>query len=245
MRHVFRYLVDEEPVEGGEIALTDEDSRHLVKVVRRQLGDAVEIIAPGGALWPCQVVGTGNPAVLRVTGPSRPAPPVAPLALWVGLAEPGRLDLVAEKAAELGVRDLGVVVTARAKRVPDPDSWARREARMQRVAVSAARQSGRGVRPVPMGLVPFAHVLETTAPGQGIILDPRAGDSLADVIGGRDPGAALTLLVGGDTGFSGDEADAAVAAGFAAANLGPGVLRAETAAIAAATLALNHMGGLS
>lgn len=96
-----------------------------------------------------------------------------------------------------------------------------------------------------MGLVPFAHVLETTAPGQGIILDPRAGDSLAEVIGGRDPGAAMTLLVGGDTGFSGDEADAAVAAGFAAANLGPGVLRAETAAIAAATLALNHMGGLS
>ena len=89
------------------------------------------------------------------------------------------------------------------------------------------------------------HVLETTAPGQGIILDPRAGDSLAQVIGARDPGAPMTLLVGGDTGFTDSEADAAVAAGFAAAQMGAGVLRAETAAIAAATLALNALGGLS
>ena len=51
------------------------------------------------------------------------------------------------------------------------------------VAVSAARQSGRGVRRVPMGLVPFAHVLETTTPGQGIILDPRADDAFAEVLG--------------------------------------------------------------
>jgi len=245
LRHVFRYLVDEDPVDGAEIALSDDDSRHLVKVVRRQVGDGVEVIAPGGDLWPCEVVSTGNPAMVRVTGPARPAPAAAPLSLWVGLTEPGKLDLVAEKAAELGVARLGVLVTDRAKRVPEPDAWDRRQARMQRVAVSAARQSGRGVRPVPMGLVPLAHVLETTAPGQGIILDPRAGDSLARVIGGRDPGVPMTLLVGGDTGFTDSEADAAVAAGFAAAQMGPGVLRAETAAIAAATLALNHMGGLS
>jgi 16S rRNA U1498 N3-methylase RsmE len=101
------------------------------------------------------------------------------------------------------------------------------------------------VRPVPMGLVPLAHVIETTAPGQGIILDPRAGDSLAQVLGGRDRGAPITLLVGGDTGFTDAEADTAVAAGFSAAQMGVGVLRAETAAIAAATLALNHLGGLS
>ena len=245
LRHVFRYLVDEVPVEGGQIVLDADDSRHLVKVVRRQVGDPVEVIDAAGDLWPCEVVSTGNPAVVRVCGPARPAPAVAPLALWVGLAEPGRLDLVAEKAAELGVRQLGVVVTSRAKRVPEPDAWDRRQARMQRVAVSAARQSGRGVRPVPMGLVPFAHVLETTAPGQGIILDPRAGDSFAEVVGGRAPDAPMTLLVGGDTGFTDAEADAAVAAGFTAAHMGAGVLRAETAAIAAATLALSHMGGLS
>lgn len=245
LRHVFRYLVDEDPVEGGQIVLDPDDSRHLVKVVRRQVGDGVEVISPDGDLWPCEVVGTGNPAVVRVCGPARPAPAVPPLTLWVGLTESGRLDLVAEKAAELGVRGLGVVVTARARRVPEPGAWERREARMQRLAVSAARQSGRGVRPVPMGLVPFAHVLETTAPGQGIILDPRAGDSLAEVVGGRAPDAPMTLLVGGDTGFTDAEVDEAVAGGFGAAHMGAGVLRAETAAIAAVTVALNHMGGLS
>ena len=245
MRHVFRYLVDEEPVAGTEVSLSDEDSRHLVKVVRREVGDEVEVIAPGGDLWPCTVAATGNPALLTVVGPARPAPPVAPLALWVGLAESGRLDLVAEKAAELGVARLGVVVTERANRVPEPDAWSRRQARMQRVAVSAARQSGRGVRPVPMGLVPFAHVLETTTLGQGIILDPRAGDALAEVLGGRNGSVPVTLLVGADTGFSDAEVRAALDAGFTAAHMGAGVLRTETAAIAAATLALNHLGALS
>ncbi len=244
-RHVFRYLVDDQPAEGAELVLDADDSRHLVKVVRRAVGDPVEVIGPDGAMWPCTVVATGSPAVLRVDGPARPAPPVAPLDLWVGLAEAGRLDLVAEKTAELGVARLGVVVTERARRVPDHAQWARRQQRMDRVAVAAARQSGRGVRPAPMGLVPFAHVLETTTPGQGIVLDPRAGDSLAGVLAAHGAGSPLTLLVGGDTGFADHEVDAAVAAGFRAARMGDGMLRAETAAIAAATLALDHMGALS
>ena len=80
LRHVFRYLVDEDPVEGGQIVLDADDSRHLVKVVRRQVGDPVEDIDAAGDLWPCEVVSTGNPAVVRVCGPARPAPAVAPLA---------------------------------------------------------------------------------------------------------------------------------------------------------------------
>jgi len=245
VRHVFRYLVHEDPTPGRELVLGTEDSRHLVRVVRRQPGDLVEVIAPSGNLWPCEVVSTGNPAVVRVTGPMRPAPPIAPLTLWVGLAEAGRLEFVAEKATELGVQRVGVMVTDRATRVPDADAWARREARMQRVAISAARQSGRGVRPVPMGLVAFAHVLATTTPGQGIILDPRADTSLAQVLDRRADGEPLTVLVGPDTGFTDAEVDAACAIGMTSAHMGAGMLRAETAAIAAATLALHSLGALA
>ncbi len=245
MRHVFRYLVHEDPTPGRELVLSNEDSRHLVKVVRRHPGDLVEVIAPSGNLWPCEVVSTGNPAVVRVTGPMRPAPPIADLTLWVGLAEAGRLEFVAEKATELGVQRVGVMVTERATRVPDADAWARREARMQRVAISAARQSGRGARPVPMGLVAFAHVLATTTSGQGIILDPRATTSLAQVLDSRADGEPLTVLVGPDTGFTDAEVDAACAIGMTSAHMGAGMLRTETAAIAAATLALRSLGTLA
>jgi 16S rRNA (uracil1498-N3)-methyltransferase len=244
MRHLFRYVVDQVPVVGAPLTLADDDSHHLARVVRRRAGDEVELITADGTLWPCAVVEPGPPSVVRVTGPGRPGPRVPPVDLWVGLCEPGRLDLLVEKAAELGVRRVGVMVTARAKRVPDDDAWAKRMERMARVAEAAARQSGRGTWPVPGPLVPFADVLNHIAPEQGIVLDPRAAAPLAGVLAARAGDTRVTMLVGPDTGFSDAEVDAALAAGATPASLGDAMLRAETAAIAAATLALAARGGL-
>lgn len=237
MRHVFRYVVGEEPAEGAEVVLGDADSHHLATVVRRRAGDAAELIAPSGDLWPCEVVHPGPPSRVRVTGPPRTPPRVRPVYLWVGLAEGGRLDLIAEKAAELGVAGLGVMVTARAKRVPDDRAWAKRAERMARVAEAAARQSGRGRWPAPGPLVPFNHVLTETVPEQGVMLDPRAAAPLADILRARPGDHPVTLLVGPDTGFDDAEVQAARARGITTAGMGEGMLRAETAAIAAAVLA--------
>jgi 16S rRNA (uracil1498-N3)-methyltransferase len=244
MRHRFRYVVDVQPEDGGVVVLGDQDSHHLARVVRRRQGDAVEAIAPDGTLWPCAVRELGPPASLVVTGPPRPAPPAPPVDLWVGLCDPGRLDLVAEKCAELGVRRLGIMATARARRIPDDASWERRAGRMARVAEAAARQSGRGTWPRPGPLIPFDHVLAETVPGQGIILDPRAPAPLAEALRTCPAGMPVTLLVGPDTGFDEAEVDAARARGIIPAGMGRGMLRAETAAIAAATLALAARGGL-
>ncbi len=237
MRHTFRYVVGHEPADGEEITLAEADSHHLARVVRRRTGDEVEVISPAGALIPCAVIDPGPPSVLRVAGPMRPAPHVPPVHLWVGLADAGRLDLVAEKAAELGVLGLGVMVTARARRVPDEGAWAKRADRMARVAEAAARQSGRGTWPSPGPLIPFAHVLDHIVPGQGIMLDPREAAPLADIMRARPPDQPVTILVGPDTGFDGAEVAAAQAAGVVTAGLGDGMLRAETAAIAAAVMA--------
>jgi 16S rRNA (uracil1498-N3)-methyltransferase len=244
MRHVFRYVVADEPVDGDEIVLAEADSHHLATVVRRRAGDGIEVIAPSGDLWPCEVVDAGPPARVRVTGAPRQAPRVRPVRLWVGLAEGGRLDLVAEKAAELGVESLGVMVTARAKRVPDERAWGKRAERMARVAEAAARQSGRGAWPAPGPLVPFDHVLTETVPEQGVMLDPRAAAPMADILRARPADQPVTVLVGPDTGFDDAEVHAAQARGIATAGMGDGMLRTETAAIAAAVLAtMGYDGG--
>lgn len=243
MRHVFRYVVDLEPREGATIALGDADSHHLARVVRRRAGDEVEVIAPSGHLWPCRVAEPGPPSVLQVVGPSRAGPRAAPVDLRVGLCEAGRLDLIAEKSAELGVRSLEVMSTARARRVPDARAWARRADRMARVAEAAARQGGHGAWPAPGALVPFDHVLNQTVPEQGVILDPRAAAPLAEVIRARPAQSPITVLVGPDTGFDEAEVHAAVERGLAVASLGHGMLRTETAAIAAAVLATAGRAG--
>ena len=236
MRHVFRYVVEDEPRAGEAVVLAEPESHHLARVVRRRAGDEVEVIAPSGDLWPCCVVDPGPPAVLEVAGAPRPGPTVPPVHLRVGLCDASRLDLVAEKAAEMGVLSLAVMVTARDRRVPDARAWSRRAERMARVAEAAARQSGRGTWPAPGALVPFDHVLNETVPEQGIIMDPRAAAPLAEVLRAHPAAAPVTILVGSDTGFGDAEVQAARERGLTPASLGPGMLRTETAAIAAAAL---------
>ncbi|MGB1626338.1 MAG: RsmE family RNA methyltransferase [Miltoncostaeaceae bacterium] len=249
MRHVFRYVVPDDPDAGAgapDVVLGPDDSHHLARVVRRRAGDAVEVIGPSGGIWPCEVADLGPPARLRVTGPPRPSPRAPVVDLWVGLCEPACLDLIAGKAAELGVRSLGVMVTARARRVPDADAWAKRAARMGRVAEAAARQSGRGTWPAPGPLVPFDHVLTEIDAAQGVMLDPRASAPLADLLRSRPDGEGTVILVGPDTGFDESEVRSAADRGIPAVSLGAGMLRAETAAIAAAVLATAgrmHDGG--
>ncbi|MGB1526491.1 MAG: RNA methyltransferase PUA domain-containing protein, partial [Miltoncostaeaceae bacterium] len=68
MRHVFRYVVPDDPDAGAgapDVVLGPDDSHHLARVVRRRAGDAVEVIGPSGGIWPCEVADLGPPARLR------------------------------------------------------------------------------------------------------------------------------------------------------------------------------------
>ncbi len=239
MRHTFRYMVDDPPAPGDEVALSADDSRHLARVVRRRPGDEVELTDGAGRLWTAVVLTTGERAVVRAGAP-RTAPEPAPVALYLGLTDWARVDTVVEKAAELGVREVVVMTSERARRVPGPEAWERRRARLERVARAAARQSGQAWLPRLRGLVPFGDAVAEIPTGEGFLIDPR-GDAAITAVSGSGRAA---LLVGPQAGFSDAEVARARAAGMAVCGLGPAVLRTETAAIAAVTLALAAAGRL-
>jgi 16S rRNA (uracil1498-N3)-methyltransferase len=242
VRHTFRYLAPEPPREGGEMALSEADTHHLLRVVRRGPGDEVELIDDGGRLWPAVVVEAGRRATVRVGRP-RPGPAPSEVTLYQGLAEWNRLDLVVEKAAELGVREVVLFASARARRVPEPDAWRRRRARLERVAEAAARQSGRARLPRVRGLVPFAGIVAEIPTGQGYLIDPRGATSLTTALAGATAGPAA-LVVGPEAGLAEEEVETAREAGLVVCSLGPAVLRAETAAMVAMALALGAAGHL-
>lgn len=237
MRHTFRYLVTEAPSEGLEVALSEADTHHLARVVRRRAGDRVEVIDADGGLWPAVVVRTGPVAAVRIAAAGPRAAVPARVVLYQGLAEWGRLDTVVEKAVELGVSEVVLFTSSRARRVPDAASWGRRRERLARVAEAAARQSGRAPVPGVRGLVPFDLVPGEIPDGEGFLIDPRGDATLPAALRARAPRARTALVVGPDAGFSAEEVDGARAEGLAICRLGATVLRAETAAIAAVTLA--------
>ena len=214
-----------------------------MRVVRRRPGDGLELIDGGGRLWPAVLVEEGPPALVRVAEP-RPAPPPAPVTLYQGLAEWGRLDLLVEKAAELGLERVALFTSSRVSRVPDADAWRRRRSRLVRVAEAAARQSGQGRLPLIDGLLGYDEVLAGLAPGEAWLLDPGGAMPLGSALIEAAP-ARAALVIGPEAGFAPAELDAAAAAGVPACRLGAAVLRAETAALVALSLALSAVGAFS
>ncbi len=237
MKHRFRYLVDG-CAPGALVTLTAEDAHHLTRVVRRGVGEAVEVLDDDGNVWDATVAELGDTVRLRLGDAPRPAPRRPRIELAVGLAEWGRLDLVVEKATEIGVREITIFRSARAGRIPDASAFGKRRDRLQRVVASAMRQSGQAHGPRIEGLADVEDVIVGDPDVAVIVVDPRGDANLGDVV--RAAGAAtVRLIIGPDAGFAEDEITAARDAGCRLARLGDSVLRAETAALVAVSIAAD------
>jgi 16S rRNA (uracil1498-N3)-methyltransferase len=241
--HVFRYFAPEDPREGVVMALAEADQHHAARVVRRREGAEIELIGADGRLWPARVASLGPPVEVEVTGPPRLTPAPAPVAVYQGLAEWSRLDWLVEKLTELGVAEVTIVASERARRVPSEAEWLRRRDRFRRVAESAARQAGTGAIPDLRGVVAFDAAVEEIAHREGYLLQIGSGASLQSALAARS-GDDLAVLVGPEAGFSGAEVERAAVAGITLCGLGASVLRAETAALAAAVTCLSAVGRL-
>jgi 16S rRNA (uracil1498-N3)-methyltransferase len=242
--HTFRYVVPEVPAPDARVVLSESDTHHLVRVVRRGPGAPLELIDPAGDVWPATLVETAPTATVVVgSHPVRRSAP-APVTLCIGLCEWGRLDTAVEKCTELGIPHIVVFAGRRSRRVPDEDAWGRRAERLGRVAEAAARQSGQGHRPRIDGVWSVERVLADSDGQPVIFLDPRGTQPLGSTLRAIAPWDGLTLVVGPDVGFDQRELDAARAAGVTVCHLGDATLRAETAAIAAASIALSTIGAL-
>ena len=140
--HVFRYLVAGELAEGDRVVLSEDDSHHLIRVIRRQVGDSLELLDAGHRMWPAELVEATVPAVVRVVGEAIAAPVAAPVRVFLGLLDWSRLDALHIQLTEIGVPEVVLFSSERSGRIPRPEEWQRRASRLNRVAESAARQSG-------------------------------------------------------------------------------------------------------
>ncbi len=219
-RHVHRFFVAGEHAEGETAPLSGEERRHAEKVLRLRPGAQVEAADAAGAVFVAELQASGGLLLVELLAeavPETPAPTV-----WLALAG-GRADTAVEKLTELGVAAIGVLQARNGRGDPRIDRW-------QRVVTAAAAQSKRARLPRLLGPAPFAEVVAEGA----WVLDHEADDA-----GAFRPERGATLLVGPEAGFSEPERVLAREAGARLARLdGVGVLRSETAAIAAAAVAL-------
>lgn len=168
------------------------------------------------------------------------------LSLLQAVAKGEAMDLIVQKAAELGVKSIYPVLTDFGVVRLDDTRAARRTDHWQKIAQSACEQSGRHYPPTINLPRRLADAL-ARVPSEGIrvTLDPSGAETLHGVALGAGAVSRLSLLVGPEGGLSGSELDQADGAGFRRVSLGPRILRTETAALAACTLAQALWGDLA
>ena len=218
---------------GTAIALPEDVAHYAIRVRRLVAGDKLTLFT-----------GEGGEYAATITQVAKRVTEVRIDAFADGVAEPARavvlaqalvandaMDTIVRHAVELGATSVQPLVTARSARFPAGAHGEKRLAHWRAIAVSACEQCGRNR--IPEVLLPVELATWLAARGTdhvGLMLAPGSTDALPALPLGDGP---IDVLVGPEGGFTDDEVAKARQHGFAAARLGPRILRAETAALAA------------
>lgn len=214
---------------GETLRLPEGEAHHVLKVLRGRPGDPLEVVDAGGRLFLAELGRAGEAAVLEEL--ESPGGAGGEVVLYQAVPKGQRMDLVVEKATELGVGRVVPISTGRGVVKPGGN----KSGRWRRVALAAARQSLRLRVPEVGEPVGFAAAVREAGSG-GVLLHNEDGlPALEDVVG---PGSPVGLFVGPEGGWEAGELRSAVEAGLAVAQLGPYRLRSETAGIVAVARAL-------
>jgi 16S rRNA (uracil1498-N3)-methyltransferase len=239
-----RVYVDTALEPGAHITLPGSAASHLLRVLRLRAGAAVTLFNGRGGEYLASIARVERTEVTVSIGEHQPIERESPfpLTLAQGVSRGERMDLVVQKATELGVSRLVPVLTERSIVRLDDEQTGRKSSHWRAIAIAACEQCGRNR--LPQVALP-ARLREFLAAPAGdtlrLLLSPSAARRIEDV---PPPGAGATVLIGPEGGLSEAEQADARAAGFMAVNLGPRVLRTETAAIAALTLLQREFGDL-
>jgi 16S rRNA (uracil1498-N3)-methyltransferase len=241
--HHRRFLVAPEALASGEVVFRSDQARQIAAVLRLRAGDAVSVFDGTGREWTARLTVATPREARGALVAERPgdAPPRLRLTLAQVAPRGAAMDLIVAKATELGVWRIAPLEAEHSVR---REAAAGREARWRRIVAEAAEQCGRrrvpGVespRPLAAYLAsrPADEPLLVCDAGEGAEPLPRACGALAAF-------SALAVLVGGEGGLSAGEVACATAHGGRRVALGPRLLRAETAALAALAIVQAWLG---
>lgn len=226
---------------GGRVTFEGPAAAHVRRVLRLEAGDPLTLFNGDGHDYPSRIAGFGRGTVEAEIQERAAARAESPLSVTLvqGVARGERMDLVVQKATELGVTKVVPLITRHADiHLRDEADATKRVARWQRIALEAAKQSGRAFVPEVSAPVAFDSLLASSRDGLRVMFSERGGAAL----GSLTPSQIVTALVGSEGGWSDEEIEQAKVHDFHIVTLGGRVLRAETAAITVTAL-LQHLFG--
>jgi 16S rRNA (uracil1498-N3)-methyltransferase len=242
MRNI-RLHVAQPLVEGTEFPLPAQAGEHATRVLRLIAGDPLSLFNGDGCEYPAVILAVGKREVMVRVQSRRVLHNESPLSLTLaqGVARGEKMDMIVQKATELGVARIVPLLTERSEVKLDAARAGKRLAHWQAVAASACEQSGRARLPEILPALPLSAWLADLADDGALRLAllPEATNSPREL---RFGAAGGLLVIGPEGGIGDRDIGALTAAGFSGLRLGPRILRTETAGLAALA-ALQAMHG--
>ncbi len=235
-----RFFVDKEMLEQEQCVLTDENAQHA-KVLRLKAGEQVLICDADGQEALCQVA---DGVTLRVLQRRESiTEPRVKVSVYMAFPKADKLEHVIQKATELGAYEIVAFPSARCISRPDEKSLAKKVERWQKIAASAAEQSGRGRIPRILTLSSYKEALSRAAESELALMfyENEQSTTLRMALERKNYGS-VSLLTGPEGGLEAEEVQMAMDAGLQVCTLGKRILRCETAPLCALSAVMYDSG---
>lgn len=219
---------------GQQIALSDSAHQHLTRALRLEVGAELQAFDGEGGEWRARIASIAKRGSEIEVLETVEALPESPLRIELGqaLARGEKMDLVLQKATELGVARIAPLITERSEVKLDAERAERRLAHWRGVLVHACEQSGRARLPELQEPVRIEQWAASLSAPVKLMLDPDAEIGIQRAVDDLRVSKHVAITIGPEGGFGPRDLQSLRAAGFLPVRLGPRVLRTETAGLA-------------
>lgn len=234
-----RFFASEE--REGMLVLSGDEAGHVSRVLRGRVGDKILVMLEGEECE-CEIAQIAGGEVLARALQRRECAgdPKKRITLYIACIKPDKLELVVQKAVELGADTVSFFAAKRSVRVPDEKSSVKLLGRCERIAFEAMKQCGRSRRLNLGGVLKFDEMAKAAAEHELALLAYEESESSLE--NAMREAEDIAIIIGPEGGFDAAEAETLRSAGAEEVSLGRRILRAETAAIALLSIAAFRYG---
>ena len=244
---MYQFFVEPSQIQDKKIIITGSDVNHIRNVLRMKVGEEIAVKSgEDGREYRCGIEAFAQDQVIcslrfiREEGVELPSK----IYLFQGLPKADKMEMIVQKAVELGAYEVVPVTLKRCVVKLDEKKAAAKVGRWQGIAEAAAKQCKRGIIPVvkmPMTLreaAAYAQEMDVR------LIPYELAEDMAhtrEIIEGISPGQSVALFIGPEGGFEESEVETALAAGIEPITLGRRILRTETAGLAVLSWLMYHL----
>ena len=243
---MYRFFVNPDNIQGKKVIIDGSDVNHIKNVLRMQPGEEINVSnGVDGKEYRCAIEEIGEEIICSLRFIKEDGVELSSkIYLFQGLPKSDKMELIIQKAVELGVYEVIPVAMSRSVVKLDEKRAAGKVARWQEIARAAAKQSKRAIVPNVHDILSYKQAIEYASQLDVRMIPYEMAEGMShtkDIIGRIQPGQSIGFIIGPEGGIDDKELEAAKEAGFEEITLGKRILRTETAGMTVLSILMYTM----